>query len=77
MVEAGLVQKWYRTHFPRQNKCDKSLSSFLHGNTGMKKMRGAFVVLSIGLSLALLVFIVEVLVTKACRKSIKILRIMS
>ena len=77
MVEAGLVQKWYRSHFPRENKCDKSLSSFRHGNTGMEKTKGAFVALSIGLSLALLVFIVEVLVTKACRKSSKTLRIMS
>ena len=25
MVEAGLVQKWYRSHFARGNKCDKSI----------------------------------------------------
>ena len=44
------------------------VSSFRQGNTGMEKTKRAFVALSIGLSLALLVFIVEVLVTKALKK---------
>ena len=41
------------------------------------KDQGAFVALSIGLSVALLVFVVEVLVTNVCRTSRKTLNVIS
>ena len=64
MVESGLILKWYKDHMSKENKCDKSLSSIDHNQAKLKATGGAFIILSVGLSVASVVFVLEIFTVK-------------
>ena len=68
MVESGLILKWYKDHMSKENKCDKSLSTINHNQAKLETMKGPFVVLSMGISVATVVFILETSAVKLKRK---------
>ena len=58
-MESGLIQQWHKTHSPRNKRCEKTQS--LHqSQTGLQDVKGAFIPLIVGLSIAAIVFHTEV-----------------
>ena len=64
MVESGLILKWYKDYMPKENKCDKSLSSIGHTQAKLETTKGAFVVLSVGLTVSTAAFLLEICAAK-------------
>ena len=68
MVESGLVLKWHKDHMPKESKCDKSLSSIRHKQAKLETTKGAFIVLFIGIVIATICVLLEMLLTILKRK---------
>ena len=65
MVENGMVQKWIRDHWPKEQlRCDKSLTSVGNSPATLIETTGAYAVLVIGVVSAIAAFIIELLLTK-------------
>ena len=63
-MESGLILKWYKDHMSKENKCDKSLSSINHNKAKLETTKGAFVVLSVGLTVSTAAFFFEICAAK-------------
>ena len=68
MRESGLILKWHQNHLPPERKCDKSFFSISHTEANLDRIKGPFAVLIIGLTVALIVLILEILLVKLFRK---------
>ena len=57
------MQKWQQHHWKiEKNQCDKSLSSFGHSPTDVMDTAGAYLALSAGVAVALMVLILEIVI---------------
>ena len=71
MTEAGLVQQFKRTYISNGRQCSNRLSSIIHRKTKVFDTLGAFLALGIGLLLATIAFVMEMLVRQILKISLK------
>ena len=67
MLETGLILKWYQNHLPKERKCDKSFFSIGHVDANLDRTKGPFTILIVGLTVAFIVLILEILVANLSR----------
>ena len=68
MLETGLILKWYQHHLPKERKCNNAFFSIGHVKANLDRTKGPFIVLFIGLAVAIIIVILELLLGKMGRK---------
>ena len=68
MLETGLILKWYQNHLPKERKCNNVFFSIGHVKANLERTKGPFVVLFIGLAVAFIIVMLELLLGKIGRK---------
>ena len=68
MLETGLILKWYQNHLPKERKCNNVFFSIGYIKANLDRAKGPFAVLFLGLVVAFIIIILELLLGKMGRK---------
>ena len=60
LIESGLIQGIKDKYVSQDRLCKKKLSSIIHQKTGVHQIFGLFLALGIGLSIATIAFVMEI-----------------
>ena len=72
IVGSGLINKWMKDHRPKEgNKCDQRMSSVRQASTKLKDVFGLYLVLLVGITVASVVLVLELMSKRYCSLQIK------